>query len=119
MEKPDRKKKIISLIKGDLWIILLDIISVNAAYFLALLVRFFVGGKFYASLRELPYIYSRFAPYYTVICLIVFFLFRLYGGMWKYAGLNDINRIVIACSITAVIQVIGTLLFVQRMPHVL
>ena len=116
MEKPDRKKKIISLIKGDLWIILLDIISVNAAYFLALLVRFFVGGKFYASLRELPYIYSRFAPYYTVICLIVFFLFRLYGGMWKYAGLNDINRIVIACSITAVIQVIGTLLFVQRMP---
>ncbi len=116
MEKPEKKRQLLKLLKSDLWIILLDIISVNAAYFLALLVRFFVGGKFYASLRELPYIYSKFAPFYTIICLIVFFLFRLYGGMWKYAGLNDINRIVFASAITAVIQVIGTLLFVQRMP---
>ena len=28
-------------LKNDIWIILLDIIAVNAAYFLALLVRFF------------------------------------------------------------------------------
>lgn len=101
---------------NDLWTILLDIIAVNAAYFLALLVRFFVGGKFYASLRELPYLYSKFAPFYTFICIAVFFLFKLYGGMWRYAGLNDINRIVIANAITFVVQVVGTLIFVQRMP---
>lgn len=90
--KTDRKK-IIDSIKGDIWIVLADIISVNAAHFLALLIRFFVGGKFYASLRELPYVYSKFAPFYTIICIIVFFLFKLYGGMWRYAGLNDVNRI--------------------------
>ncbi len=101
---------------SDLWTILLDIIAVNAAYFLALLVRFFVGGKFYASLRELPYLYSRFAPFYTFICIAVFFLFRLYGGMWRYAGLNDINRIVMANVVTFAVQVVGTLIFVQRMP---
>ena len=37
--------KIRRTIKGDLWIILLDIISVNAAYYLALLIRFFDGVK--------------------------------------------------------------------------
>ena len=87
---------VVEFVKGDIWIILLDIISVNAAYFLGILIRFFVGGKFYTSLRELPYKYSQFAPYYTIICIFVFFLFRLYGGMWRYAGINDLNRIVMA-----------------------
>lgn len=103
-------------IKGDLWIILLDIISVNAAYFLALLTRFFVGGKFYNSLRTLPYEYSKFAPFYTIICIIVFFIFKLYGGMWRYAGINDINRIISASVVTTAFQVVGTLIFVKRMP---
>ena len=116
MKKSKKNNKIIESIKGDIWIIFADIISVNAAYFLALLIRFFVGGKFYASLRELPYIYSRFAPFYTIICIIVFFLFKLYGGMWRYAGLNDVNRIVFASAVTFVVQVVGTLLFVERMP---
>ncbi len=116
MEQAVKRNKIIEFIKSDLWVVLLDIISVNAAYFLGLLLRFFVGGKFYTSLRELPFKYSHFAPYYTIFCIIVFVLFKLYGGMWRYAGINDINRIVIASSITAVFQVIGTLIFVERMP---
>ena len=116
MERPDKKKQIESFIKGDLWVIFLDIIAVNASHFLALMIRFFVGGKFYTSLRELPYIYSKFAPFYTVFCILVFFLFKLYGGMWRYAGLNDINRIAGASVVTFIFQIIGTLLFVQRMP---
>ena len=109
-------KNFIRTIKGDLWIILLDIISVNSAYFLALIIRFFVGGKFYKSLSELPYIYSKFAPFYTIICLIVFYIFRLYGGMWRYAGISDINRIIGASVVTSIIQIVGTLLFIYRMP---
>ena len=35
-------KKIWSSIAKDLWVAILDIIAVNAAYFLALLVRFYV-----------------------------------------------------------------------------
>ena len=34
-------KKIWNLVARDLWIVLLDIIAVNAAYYLALLIRFF------------------------------------------------------------------------------
>lgn len=116
LKKKCKNNKIADFIKDDLWIIILDIIGVNAAYFLALLIRFFVGGKFYASLRELPYIYAHFAPFYTVICLIVFYCFKLYGGMWRYAGLNDINRIIGSSIVTYFFLIVGTLLFLQRMP---
>ena len=41
-EKEDETlKKIWNLVAKDLWIVLLDIIAVNAAYYLALMVRFF------------------------------------------------------------------------------
>ena len=107
-------KKFKQTIKGDIWIILLDIVSVNAAYFLALMIRFFVGGRFLNTLRDLPRIYSYFAPVYTVLCLIVFFLFRLYGGMWRYAGISDINRIIGATLVTAALQVVGTIILVTK-----
>ena len=103
-------------IKGDLWIILLDIVSVNVAYYLTLFIRFYVGGRFVGSLWNLPISYSKFAPFYTIICLIVFYFFKLYGGMWRYAGVNDINRIIGATIVTSIFQVAGTLIFVKRMP---
>ena len=116
MRTSTKRNGVVEFVKGDIWIVLLDIISVNAAYFLGILIRVFVGGKFYTSLRELPYKYSQFAPYYTIICILVFFLFRLYGGMWRYAGINDMNRIIGASLATTVVQVIGTALFIRRMP---
>ena len=71
MEKPDKKKQIISFLKGDFLIIILDIIAVNAAYYLALVIRFFVGGKFYNTLSMLPSIYSKFAPFYKRMCEMI------------------------------------------------
>ena len=41
-EKEDEfLKKIWNAVAKDLWIVLLDIIAVNAAYYLALIIRFF------------------------------------------------------------------------------
>ena len=104
-------------IKGKDWlIILLDIIAVNAAYFLALLLRFYVNYEFRPTVSFYLTDFTSFAPFYTVLCIIVFWLFRLYGGMWQYAGLNDMNRIIGASLTTAVIHIIGTALFIRRMP---
>lgn len=36
--------------------------------------------------------------------------------MWRYAGINDLHRILLANVVTCVIQVAGTLLFVNKMP---
>ena len=82
-------KKQLSLLAKDFWVVLLDIIAFNAAYFLALILRFYVNFALrpIAIKRYMPALIG-FAPWYTVLCLIVFIIFRLYGGMWKYAGIK-------------------------------
>lgn len=97
-------------------LILFDIIAVNAAYYLAILIRFYVANEFHKVAGMYMSAFFKFAPYYTVGCIFVFFCFRLYSSMWKYAGINDLNRVLIANLGTVAIQVLGTCLFVQRMP---
>ena len=109
-------KKFWKNIPSDLWIILLDIIAVNAAYFLALILRFYVNSEFRPTVSYYLTDWLHFTPFYTVLSIIVFAIFKLYGGMWRYAGINDMNRIIGASITTAIIHVVGTLIFIRRMP---
>ena len=109
-------KKIWSSIAKDLWVALLDFIAVNAAYLLALLVRFYVNFEFRPTVTYYLTAFWQFAPFYTVLAIAVFAAFRLYGGMWRYAGINDMNRIILANLCTSVVQIVGTALFIRRMP---
>lgn len=99
-----------------LLLVLFDVFAVNIAYYLALVIRFYVQGQFHAAGTMFMPLFLKFAPYYTVCCLLVFAWFKLYGGVWRYAGWNDISRIAAASGITCLIQIFGTLLFVRRMP---
>lgn len=98
-------------------LVLFDILAVNLSYFLALVVRFYVHNEFRAVAQTdyLPAFWT-FAPYYTVLCVVVFMAFKLYNSRWKHAGLQDLNWLLAANAVTAVIHVAGTLLFVHRMP---
>ena len=99
-----------------LGMLIFDIIAVNAAYYLALVVRFYVNSEFNIwAVRYVPAFFE-FAPYYTVISLVVFGLFGLYNSLWKYASLSDMNRILGASATTCVIHILGTMIFVMRMP---
>lgn len=97
-------------------LILFDILAVNVAYYLALVVRFYVNYEF--NIWAVGYVpmFFEFAPYYTVCALAVFAVFGLYKSLWKYAGLSDMNRILGASATTCVIQILGSLLLVGRMP---
>lgn len=117
MEKSrDKTKMYIRWFFLRLALVVFDIFAVNFAYFGALVVRFYVASEF--NMWAVHYIpaFLQFAPWYTVCCLVVFGLFKLYNSRWKYAGLNDLNRILIACLVTCVIQVVGSVAFVLRMP---
>jgi len=108
--------KFFHALKRDLWVVLLDVVAVNASYYLALLIRFYVNSEFRPTVSYLLGDWASFAPWYTVICITVFMLWRLYGGMWRYAGINDMNRIIGANVCTSIVQIVGTLIFVRRMP---
>lgn len=102
--------------KNDLWILLLDAIAVNLSYYLALMIRFYVNSTFRPTVSYLLTDWARFAPFYTIAAIAVFALWKLYGGMWRYAGINDMNRIIGGSVTASVIHVVATLLFIRRMP---
>ena len=104
-------------IKGRDWLVmLLDILAVNGSYFLALFIRFYMSGQMLYTVPQYPQWALETVPFYTIICLIGFWLFRLYGGMWQYAGINDMNRIIASSVVTSAFMVGGTLIAGHRMP---
>ena len=102
-------------LKGKDWlIVLLDVLAVNFSYFLALLTRFYVNYEFRPTVSYYLTDFVKFVPLYSILCILVFAFFRLYGGMWKYAGINDMNSIIVANIVTAVLHVLVTIIFSTR-----
>ena len=82
-----------------------DLITVSLAYFLALLLRFDF------AFSRIPIIYLQpwalFAPFYGVICILVFWRARLYKSIWRFASFTELLRITAATIITAMIHIVG------------
>ena len=126
MDTPEQKKENLSLPpwrvrKGlEHWhiiavlLVFYDVIAVNGAYFLALWFRF--DCRF--SSIPLTYLndWIHFLPIYTIICLVVFWIFRLYQSIWRFASFSEMVRVVAACLTTAVLHIFGISLLFGRMP---
>lgn len=97
-----------------LLMMIFDMLAVNFAYFLALVLRYYVTREFTPGAIGFVNTFQDMAPYYGVICVAVFYVFRLYNTMWKFGGLRDLNRIFMACIVTSMIQVVGTQIFFER-----
>lgn len=97
-------------------IVLFDIVSINAAYFLTLYFRFNVAHEYHSVAGIYIESYLYYAPYYTLFCILIYAFFKLYSGVWKYAGVHDMRRVFFAGAVCLVGHVVGTLLFVRRMP---
>lgn len=97
-------------------LVVYDFLAVNMAHYLALVIRFYVAKEFHSVAAHYFDAFNQYALWYTVFCLAVFCFFRLYSGIWKFAGFNDLNRILFASGICFVAHVGGTLLFSMRMP---
>lgn len=97
-------------------LVLYDAFAVGIGLFLALVTRYYVASEFVFNAANHISRIADYAPFYVLICIAVFFAFKLYSGVWKYAGLNDLTRIVGANVICFVIHVVGTLAMGIRMP---
>lgn len=97
-----------------LWLMLYDVVAVNAAFMLALWVRFD------CRYSMIPDVYLgaflKFAPWYTVVCIGVYWALRLYKSVWRFASFSELFRIGAANVITGLVQIVGIILFFGRMP---
>ena len=92
-----------------------DAVAVSAAYILALLLRFDFR---YSTIQEDHLeTWLAFFPYYAALCVVAFMLFGLYKGIWRFASMSDVPRIVGASMTMSVVHIILTfVVFHHRMP---
>ncbi len=91
-----------------------DIIAINLSYFLALWLRF--DTRYSAIPANYLNAFIRFSPFYTVICLVIFWRLRLYNSIWRFASYNELIRCIAAAFFTSIIQIVGITVFFRRMP---
>ena len=93
-----------------------DIFSVNFAYFVAVLIRFSDADSYHLQGIKYMQMFKGFAPWYSLVCVWLFVLLKLYSGVWRYVGLNDFRRIFIANVLSSIVYICGSLIIVGRMP---
>ena len=90
-------------------LIIYDIISIIAASYLALLIRY----NF--EINEIPDYFispiTRFLPIGIISTLIVLYIFKMYSSLWAFAGETELQNLVISSVISTIIQAIGLQFF--------
>lgn len=96
-------------------LILMDILSIIAASFFAVYMRFDF------SFAEIPAVYfKRFECILlpTIVLTLIFFaLWKLYKSVWRYASANELINIVFATACASAAQTIYCYIFDQKMPR--
>jgi FlaA1/EpsC-like NDP-sugar epimerase len=84
------------LLKVNFWFVLLvDITLIVSAHFLAYMVRFD-----WEIVREIPKIIS-LLPLLIITKIVVFYIFGLYRGMWRYTSIADLKNIARAVAVSS------------------
>lgn len=88
-----------------LFLILLDILLSNFASLCAIVTRFDF------RIASVPLEYSeaiiKYAPIYTFLTIVMFFVFRLYHSLWRYASIEEMTNVIYACTVSAMLNYIG------------
>ncbi len=92
----------------------LDIISVLVSYLAALLLRF--DFVFSSIPREYLDGYMWSMPYWSIITVVVFYGFRLYHSIWRFAGMDEAKRIVQAYIALLFLYLAGAIVMDLHMP---
>lgn len=104
----DKKKRMFALM-------LIDVVVMQISAALGLFVRFDM------SMAKIPLEYLEkvitFAPFYTVVTIVIFIVFRMYSTMWSVAGIKEVYHIALACGLASLVQIAGMTFFQMNMPR--
>lgn len=88
-----------------LFLVIMDAMLINIASFLALISRFDF------KLGLVPTHYADAVLSYVLIntatTIIIFYIFRLYNSLWKYAGIDELTNIVFSSGLAGILQLVG------------
>ena len=91
----ETKKDRMQLLVRRFFLFLTDTFLLNACVYLSLIMRFDVGIVSIEPQYTSNYV-ENMLPY-TIISLLIFWVFRLYHSLWQYASIAEVYRIAEAC----------------------
>ncbi len=91
-----------------------DFVAVCAAYFLALWIRW--DGVFSAIPARYMNPYTAFIFPASAVSIAIFFFFRMYSGMWRYASFSELVRTALGSITSSVLHTILITVTFERMP---
>lgn len=101
--------------KRAILLLVFDIIAINLASFMALMIRFDF------SFNGIPAVYLKrflvYMPVNTILTVLIFYVFRMYHSLWVYASINELWNIAWG-SLTAALAEFGIMSIMgYRMPY--
>lgn len=95
-------------------LIIFDITIINLVSAFALLIRF-------NSIQAIPQYYLDVMAFFcipqTILTLVIFFIFRLYHSLWRYASVDELVNIIVACFFSTITNFIVLSLFGKSYPR--
>ena len=93
----------------------IDVLSILVSYLLALLLRFDL--IFSAVPREYIEGYIWSMPYWVIVTVVVFYAFRLYHSIWRFAGFEELKTLIQAYIVLLILYVAGMFFMRLHMPR--
>ena len=100
----EKKKVNYQLLIRRVCLIILDILCIITASFLALLTRF--EFDFHQIPPEFLKVIYEYGPFIIVVTLIIFTFFHVYSSLWEYAGIEEVFSLIAACLLSAVAKIV-------------
>lgn len=98
-----------------IFLALVDLVVIQFSAFMALLARFDFS---YTQLHESMFLDAllRYAPWFTVLTVLIFIPFKLYSSLWEFASVDELLHILLAAMAVAVLQFAAIVLNLVNLP---
>ncbi len=95
-------------------LVIYDIAVSAGAYLAALWIRF--DCQYSQIPQDYFMAWFKFMPVYAAFCVFIFWIFKLYQSVWKYASFSELARTAVASLILGIFHTVGITVIFKRMP---
>lgn len=97
-----------------LYLMVYDFIACGGSYFLALWIRY--DCRFSMIPEQYFNAWLGFTPLYSALCILVFWIFRLYNSLWQYASYTELKRTLLASAFLSLLHSAVVYFMLDGMP---
>lgn len=101
----------------QLFLIVFDALAINLSFLLAFLVRFDGDIANFSDAVKYAYIYLNMFIFITLVKIIIFFIFKMYSSLWRYASVEEMMQVVLATLVATTATVSLLTAFSMNMPR--